>query len=95
MLNFDWGNLSGEDFTHVIDATYAEIVHWRRNLFKIPSGKEGRAFVSELARLYRSYAEASTLESVALKAAAVMPALLLQKPSPTSKCKEHTDHLRR
>ena len=32
---------------------YAEIVHWKRNLFKIPSGKAGSAFTRELAWLFR------------------------------------------
>ena len=45
--------------------------------------------MSELARLIRSYAKASGLEPVALKAAMVMPLLLLQKPSGSSKTKFH------
>ena len=72
------GPLSGSEFKQVTDAAYAETVHWRRNLFKVPSGKEGKAFIAKMARLYRSYAETSTLESVALKAAMIMPLLLLQ-----------------
>ena len=75
---FIWGPLSGSEFKQVTDAAYAETVHWCRNLFKVPSGKEGKAFVAEMARLYRSYAETSALESVALKAAMIMPLLLLQ-----------------
>ena len=86
---FTWGDLRGEDFTQVIEAAYAETVTWRRNLFNIPSGKNGKAFVSELARLFRSFAEATALELVALKAAMVMPHLLLQKPSQKSKAKDH------
>ena len=70
-------------------------MHWRRNLFKVPSGKAGKAFVRELTRLFQAYADGSSLESVALKAAMVMPALLLQKPHPRSKAKEHTLHLER
>ena len=41
--------------------------HWRRNLFKIPSGKAGKTFVAEIARTLRAYGEASTLETVALR----------------------------
>ena len=39
-------------------------VHWRKNLFKVPSGKAGKAFVIEIARLLRAYAEAETLEAI-------------------------------
>ena len=61
----------------------------------MPSGNGGKDFVTELARLFRSYAEASALESVALKAAMVMPHLLLQKPFASSKTKDHCEVLSR
>jgi len=53
----------------------------------------GKAFVVEITRMFRAYADASALESIALKAAMVMPALLLQKPHPKSKVKDHINHL--
>ena len=71
------------------------VVHWRRNLFKVPSGKAGRTFVHELSRLFQAYAESSALEGVAMKSAMIMPALLLQKPHSRSKTKEHVKHLER
>ena len=71
------------------------MVHWRRNIFKIPSGKQGKAFVQEMASLFLSYAEASTREKIALKAAMVMPALILQKPFKTSKSKDHVQCIER
>ena len=86
---FTWGNLSGPEFATLLDTTYSEVVHWRRNCFSVPLGKAGRDFVSELSRLYLAYGSASTLESVALKAAIVFPILLLQKPSKGSKAKNH------
>ena len=84
---FTWGNCSGSEFTTLVDTTYAEVVHWRRNCFSVPFGKAGRDFVSELSRLYLAYGSASMLETVALKAATVLPILLLQKPSKRSKTK--------
>ena len=75
---FTWGQLDGQDFTQAISAAYAEVVHWHRNLFLVPSGKAGKDFVTELARLFQSYAEGLALESVAMKATMVMPHLLLQ-----------------
>ena len=67
--NFTWGDLDGEAFVRTIDSSYDVIVHWRRNLFKVPSGKAGKAFIRELTRLFRAYADGSALENVALKAA--------------------------
>ena len=78
-----------------MEATYSEVVHWRRNCFTVPFGKAGREFVLELSRLYLAVASASALESVALKAATVLPLLLLQKPHKTSKAKEHAACLER
>ena len=90
-----WDEITGTDFTQIINSSYAEIVHWRRNLFKVPSGKPGKAFVKELARLFASYGEESALEAIALKAAFTLPVLMLQKPNPRSKTKEHSVHLQR
>ena len=68
------------------------MVHWRRNLFQVPSGVAGKAFVSELARLFQAYADSSSIEC---KATTVIQILLLQKPSRTSKSKDHVIHLQR
>ena len=83
------GQFDGQDFAQAISAAYT--VHWCRNLFLVPSGKAGRdfKFVTQLARIFQSYAEGSALESVALKAVIVMPQLLLQKPSVSSEAKDH------
>ena len=45
--------------------------------------------------MFRAYADASALECIALKAAMIMPALLLQKPHPRLRAKDHTIHLDR
>ena len=78
-----------------LDDAYTAVVRWKRNLFKVPFGNLGRNFVSELARLFREYANNSALESVALKAAMTMPSLLLQRPHNKSKEKENTACLER
>ena len=78
-----------------ISSAYDEVVHWRRNAFLVPSGNVGRSFVDELANLFRSYGEASALESVSLKASTVLCALLLQKPSHSSKARDHVKCLQR
>ena len=82
---FSWGDLSGDECSRILKVYYDEAVRWGRNLFKIPYGKVGNLFVRELSRPFRSYAEASSLESVALTAAVLFPVLVLQKPHPKSK----------
>ena len=93
--DFTWANLSGVDFAITLDAMYAEVVHWRRNCFIVPFGNAGKAFMSELSRLYLAFGSVSALEAIALKAATVLPILLLQKPSKASKTKDHISCLER
>ena len=50
--NFQWGDIKGETFAHSIQSCYKEVVHWTRNLFKLPSGKAGKAFVREVTRMF-------------------------------------------
>ena len=93
--NFIWGDVPGETFTHSVTCCYDEVVHWRKFLFKIPLAKCGRAFVIEQTRLFRAYATGSALECVALKAAMIMPILLLQRPYVKSKDSDHVKLLTR
>ena len=86
---FNWGLLDGDDFSHALSAAYAEVVHWRRNIFSVPSGAAGKAFVLELSRLIKAFAERSAQEAAAMKVIMVMPHLLLQKPHPSSISKDH------
>ena len=92
---FAWGSLSAENFIKSVSSAYAEVVHWRRNTFPVPSGNAGKKFVNELSTLYSAYAEGSALECIALKAITVMSLLLLQKPHNKSKPKEHSACLER
>ena len=66
----------------------SQIVHWRSNLFKVPSGSIGKWFVAKIVHLFEAFATESALEAVALKAAMTLPALLLQKPHAKSKIQE-------
>ena len=89
-----WGEISGPEFcAQINDAN--EVVHWRHNIFQVPSGKQGTAFVTELACLYQTYADASTLECIALKVSTVFQCLMLQKPHAKSKSKDHSNSLER
>ncbi len=92
---FMWDESDPESLMHSMNAAYAETVHWRKNTFRIPYGEAGNRFVAELGRLYRAYAEGTSLEAIALKATTVISILLLQKPFRTSKPKDHSACLKR
>ena len=91
--SFVCGEVDDSTFIAMIKEAYEEIVYWQRHLFKVHSGRAGKAFVSEVAHLLLAYAEAGALEAIALNAAMIIPALLLQKPSASSKAKDHTQCL--
>jgi len=93
--SFVWGEVDGDSFFHSVTCCYDEVIHWRKILFRIPSGKSGRAFVSELCRLFRAYATGSALECVAMKAIMIMPILLLQRPHHRSRNDDNIAHLSR
>ena len=88
-MTASWGDLSGEEFTKAIDDAYAQVIHWRPNLFKIPSGACGKQLVTELTCLFNAFALDSEMESIALKAAMTLPALMLQKTHAKSKTRDH------
>ena len=67
-----WHTLSGEEFATAIDSAYDQIVHWKSNLFKVPSGASGKRFVGELMRLFSAFATESMLEAIAIKVAMTM-----------------------
>ena len=83
--NFRWGEFSGSTISSKVDDAYEAAIHWKRNLFDVPKGKVGSEFSSELSRLLDAYSDATTLESIALKASMILPLLLLQRPHPKSK----------
>ena len=88
--SFKWGEKDGDILIQSVDTIYNEIVHWKRNLFKTPSGKAGRLFVQEITRLLTAFSEKTALEGIAMKAAMIMPALLLQNPHQRSNSKQHS-----
>ena len=84
-----------KDVCDKIDEAYNEIIHWKRNIFLIPSGAAGKLFVQEVTRLLQAFASDSAMEYIALKASFVMQILLLQKPSQKRKSRDHVTHLKR
>ena len=60
-------------------------------LFTLPSGSTGQVFVAELARLFQSYAEKSTLEVIIFQVMYNMCMVMLQKPHACSKMRDHVE----
>ena len=88
--NFRWGGIDGAAFSVKVDKAYEEVVHRKCNLFEIPRGQVGTEFAHELSCLLDAYSDATALEGIALKASMILPLLLLQRPHPRSKPKDHT-----
>uniref|UniRef100_A0A1X7UBN0 Reverse transcriptase domain-containing protein n=1 Tax=Amphimedon queenslandica TaxID=400682 RepID=A0A1X7UBN0_AMPQE len=93
--SFTWGSVDGVSCASAINDCYSVAVNWKPNLFRVPSGKVGDAFIQELSRLFRVYGSSTALESVTLKAAILLPMLLLQCPSQGAKHQELIEHLER
>ena len=74
---------------------YEKIVHWKRNLFMMPSGVAVKKYIEEITRLLELWIQDPPLKSIALKAIHSMSALLLQKPTKNSKSKDHLVSLER
>jgi len=60
---------------------------------QIPRGKAGKTLIAEVSRLIRLFNSSKRWESVAIHMLQVLLRLLLQKPSPKSKNREHVKYL--
>ena len=89
----DYHNRTGAGFFRTVSNTYEAIVKWRKNLFKLPSGRAAKDFINELTLWLKHYNNNTDFHGIALKVFMILPCLLLQKPSRTSKAKEHLKKL--
>ena len=46
-----WGSHTKDDVFQIINATYEEVVFWRKNLFMLPSGQAGKSFIKEMTKI--------------------------------------------
>ena len=80
--------ITGSEFITVVEISY-EVIKWRKNIFKIPSGRSSKDLVNELTYWLDQYNRETEFHGVALKVFMLLPSLLLQKPSKNSKAKDH------
>ena len=50
---FYWNDVAGTQLAIESSNTYEKIVHWKRNLFMLPSGAAGKNYIEEVARLMK------------------------------------------
>jgi len=74
-------------------AIYDDVVKWKKNLFTLPLGTTGKAFVQELANLIGTFVQTEERSLTWLKVT-VACQLLLQKPNGVTSTTEHMDVLK-
>ena len=94
-IHYKWGNFPDNIFEKNVSIVYEKVVHWKKNMFLLPSGQAGKRYVDETTRLMNEWLHDSPMKDVAFKAIMIMPNLLLQKPSKKSKSKDHLKALER
>ena len=73
--------IPGDVYETQINNAYNEIIKWRKNIFMLPSGKAGKAFIRELSYWLDQFNRDTKLKPVSITTFMVLPSLLLQKPS--------------
>ena len=86
---------SSDDLLKPILSAYETIVKWRKNLFELPKGAPGKAFVTLISSLIDAWCSKTEKREFALYAIAIMPNLLLQKTNNKAKGKENKETLTR
>ena len=89
VLSKPYNNVDGPTFVNTIETFYNRTVHWRKNLFLLPSGQAGKSFIKLCTEWLNVYNNNSLYQRIAMKVVMVLPALMLQKPSRKSKTKDH------
>ena len=94
VTSFVWGERDGTLFTDDLNEAYQKIVFWRKIFLWYQLEMQER---NTSKKSLDSWADEHNIQqrSISLKAIHTMPTLLLQKPSKTSKRREHLDALER
>ena len=87
MPDTPYNNVSPEAFTTDIDQ-YEEMVMWRKNFFSCPQGSQANINKTDF-RMVNNFNIANSFQGIAMKVSMIL-LNLLQKPSATSKSKEHS-----
>ena len=91
--NKDYNNIDKITFTQNINQIFEDTIHWKKNLFSVPTGQAGKDFVKLMTDWVQKFNTDSTFQYLAMKVINILPNMMLQKPSATSKAKDHTKAL--
>ena len=80
-------------YIEVMAELWDEISQWCKNTFLVPYSKTGRDFTDKLTEHINDWNNGAEGQHVSLKAAIVLLAVGLQKPSRKSKAKDHQECL--
>ena len=87
--NQDYNNVDKTRFAITINAIFEDTLHWKKNLFLVPTGKSGKEYVKLETEWLKKFNTGSSFQYLALKVFNILPNMLLQKPSATSKTRDH------
>ena len=93
--NIKWGERNLREVSKKIQDAYERHVFWKKNLFMLPTGAATKKCITETTKLMNGWTDNSPLKGIAFTVMHVIPSLLLQKPSKTSKAKDHLKALER
>ena len=88
-VRYKWGRYDSYQFEENLSLVYEKIVHWKKNLFLLPSRRAEKQFIEETTKLMNEWLHDSTLKDITFKAAMIIPSLLLQKPFQKKKKREN------
>ena len=83
--NKDYNNIDKITFTQNINQIFEDTIHWKKNLFSVPTGQAGKDFVKLMTDWVQKFNTDSTFQYLAMKVINILPNMMLQKPSATSK----------
>ena len=91
--NIKWGERNLREVSKKIQDE--RLVFWKKNLLMLPTGAAAKKCITETTKLMNRWTDNSPLKGIAFTVIHVIPSLLLQKPSKTSKAKDHLKALER
>ena len=91
--NIKWGERNLREVSKKIQDE--RLVFWKKNLLMLPTGAAAKKCITETTKLMNGWTDNSPLKGIAFTVIHVIPSLLLQKPSKTSKAKDHLKALER
>ena len=86
-VNSTTNSLNRHESLETIHGVYEEIMQWRKNFFKLPSGNTAKMFIREFKSWLKHFNRDSEYKSIVLKVYMILPSFLIQKPIAIAKQK--------